>query len=359
MKICFCIGKLSFSGAENVIRYLAEGLLERNHSVSVILLEQMPDEKDMIQKLIIENAIVSESGFVNVLRRIKAIRKSLKTIKPDVFVIFNYAMAFTAVPASLNLPWLKTIVCERNPPECVPKEKTRKCARDFLFHFADVCVSQTNIIAEYFKRIVKQNIVIPNPIRTPGKMCPDVDKRDKVFVTVARLDDYQKNQSMMIRAFAYVVEKHPEYKLHFLGDGPDLEKYKKLVTDLGIQTQVKFCGNVTEPLEYIKNCRAFLLSSNYEGMPNALIEAMSIGLPCISTDCVGGAASELIENNVNGILVPVADELLFSDAMMKLIEDDKYCQKLGEKAFEINQTLEGSEIISEWERVCDSVMRGQ
>lgn len=351
MKICFCIGRLTFSGAENVIRYLAKGLIERNHEVSVILTEQMPKPQDMINGLTVSDAIIREGGPVNAIRRIKAIRRSLIEISPDIFVIFNFAMAFTAVPASIGLGWLKVVVCERNPPQCVPKTKARKIARDILFHFSDACVSQTDEIAAYFARITRRNYVIPNPIRTPGVMCPDVSERKKVFVTVARLDDYQKNQSMMIRAFARAAAAYPEYELHFLGEGADREKYERLIGELGITRSVKFLGNVSEPLAYVKECRAFLLSSNYEGMPNALIEAMSIGLPCITTDCMGGAASALITNGVNGVLVPLADEHAFADSMVKLIQSDELCRKLGKNAFDINQTLDGNRIIDEWEKI--------
>lgn len=356
MKICFCIGKLSFSGAENVIRYLAEGLIERNHEVSIILTEQMPKPQDMIEKLTVSDAVISEGGLINALRRIKSIRQSLYEIRPDIFVIFNYTMAFTAIPASIGLGWMKVVVCERNPPECVPKTKARKMARDFLFHFPDACVSQTRQIASYFSKIAKNNYVIPNPIRTHGVLCSDVSERKKIFVTVARLDDYQKNQSMMIRAFARIVSNFPEYELHFLGEGPDRNKYDQMVRDLGIENNVKFLGRVSEPIEYIKQCRVFLLSSNYEGMPNALIEAMSIGLPCISTDFLGGAASALITNEVNGMLVPLADESLFASSMVTLIRGDEICRELGKNAFKINQTLDGKKIISEWESVCSTII---
>lgn len=351
MKICFCIGKLNFSGAENVIRFLAEKLIKRNHEVSVILLEQMPEESQKIPGLICENAIVSESGIINIFRRIKAQRKALKKLKPDVFVIFNFAMAFTAVPATFFLRKLKVVTCERNDPTSVPKSKKRKLARDLLFAFSDACISQTDDIAKYFLNITKSNFVIPNPIREKSQLCPPVEERKKVFATVARLDDYQKNQTMMINAFANVVKKHPEYELHFLGGGEDLEKYTKLVQKLGITQNVKFLGNVSEPQEYIKTCRAFLLSSNYEGMPNALMEAMAIGLPCISTDCLGGGASSLIVDGVNGFLVERNDEDTFSKKMELLINDDGMCKSLGDVAYEINDRLNGSKIVDLWEEV--------
>lgn len=358
MKICFCIGKLKFSGAENVVRFLAEELIKRGHEISIILLEKMPEESEKIPGLICENAIVTDGGLINVFRRIKAQRKALKKLKPDVFVIFNFAMAFTAVPATFFMKGLKVVTCERNDPVSVPKSRKRRIARDVLFALSDACISQTEEIAKYFGKLCKNNYVIPNPLREKGQLCPPVEERKKVFATVARLDDYQKNQTMMIKAFANVVKNHPEYELHFLGAGEDLEKYNELVQKLGITQNVKFLGNVPEPLEYIKTCRVFLLSSNYEGMPNALIEAMSIGLPCISTDCLGGGASSLIVDGVNGFLVARNDEEAFSQKMELLINDEGMCNSLGNVAYEINDRLIGSKIADIWESILLRIING-
>lgn len=359
MKICFCIGRLSFSGAENVIRYLAEKLIARGHAVSVLLLERMPEEKDLIEGLTVEAALVDGGGFINALRRAKAERTALKKLKPDVFIIFNYTMAYTAVPAVLGLRNIKSVVCERNDPTCVPKSKKRRIIRDVLFGLADACVSQTEAISRYFEKIAKKRYVIPNPIREKGQMCEPLSQRCNVFVTVARLDDYQKNQSMMIRGFAEAVKQHPEYELHFLGDGADLEKYQRLVAELGVADKVKFLGKHPRPLEYVRTCRAFVLTSHYEGMPNALIEAMSSGMPCISTDCLGGGAAALIQNGENGILIPRGDEEELTRQFIRLMEDDALCTRLGNAAFGINDTLDGDRIVSAWETVCRQLMEKQ
>ena len=133
MKICFCIGKLKFSGAENVMRYLLENLIVRGYDVSVIILEKMPEGSECIEGLVCKNAIVSGSGILNALKRVKAQRKALKELKPDVFVIFNYTMAFTAIPATFFMKGIKVVACERNAPEVVPGSNLRRKIRDFLF----------------------------------------------------------------------------------------------------------------------------------------------------------------------------------------------------------------------------------
>lgn len=358
MKICFCIGRLSFSGGENVVRYLVQQLMKRNHDVSVILTEKMPDETDNIECIAVENAIVREGGFINAIRRIRAERTALKKLQPDIFIIFNSAMAFTAIPATFGLQKLKVIVSERNDPTFVPNSRKRKIARDFLFRFVDVCVSQTYVISSYFERFIKNCYVIPNPVRDKVIMCKDILQRKKVFVTVARLDDQQKNQTMMIKGFAQVVNRYPDYELHFLGDGLDMEKYKKLALELGVSGCIKFLGNHPKPLDYIRDCRVFLLTSNYEGIPNSLMEAMSIGLPCIATDCHGGGSAFLIQNGENGILISRENINELIKNMILLIDDDDLCNRLGKKAYEINEYLDGDLIVGMWEEMIINTING-
>ena len=355
MKICLCIGKLSFSGAENVASFLMKSLLERGHEVSALLLEKMPSDKAMIEGLIIEPAFVKGSGVSNAWRRVCAERNALKKLAPDVFIIFNCEMAFSAIPAS-RIMHTKVIVCERNDPTAVPASSKRRKLRNTLYKFADAGVYQTNVIAKYFENITKQNFVIENPIRNKGVLCAPVAQRKKFFSTVARLDDKQKNQTMMIRGFVKATEDYPEYELHFLGDGPDLEKYKTLVAELHAENKVKFLGKHSAPLEYINQGRGFLLTSDFEGMPNALIEAMSVGLPCIATDCLGGGAAALVENGVNGILIDRNDEESLVNNIRRLIENDDLCDVLGMKAYEINDRLDPQKIVDEWENMCKTVV---
>lgn len=356
MKICFCIGKLSFSGAENVASFLMKSFIERGHDVSALLLEKMPEKHEMIEGLKVEGAIVPESGLMNLRKRMSLERKALKKLDPDVFIIFNCEMAFSTVPASRFLR-SKVVVCERNDPVMVPPSEKRRKIRNFLYKFADAGVYQTSVIAKYFENITKQNFVIENPIRNKGVLCPPCAQRKKFFATVARLDDKQKNQSMMIRGFVKATEDHPEYELHFLGDGPDLEKYRALVAELHAEDKVKFLGKHPSPLQYINQARAFLLTSDFEGMPNALIEAMSIGLPCISTDCRGGGAAALVENNLNGILIDRDDEDALVENIRRIISDDAFCDALGKNAYDINERLDPEKIVDNWEKMCETVLK--
>ena len=358
MKICFCIGRMSFSGAENVVRFLAESLLKRGHEVSVLLLERLPDESEYIEGLTVESAIVPGTGVKNILRRVCMERQALKRLRPDVFVIFNCEMAFSAVPASFGLRHTKVVVCERNDPEMVPPSPKRRKLRDILYRLAHAGVYQTERISGYFEKATPVRFVVENPIRGRYDPCLPLAQREPVFVTVARLDDRQKNQSMLIRAFVRAAQVHPEYQLHLLGDGPDEEKYRALIRELGAEDKVKLLGKHSAPQEYIRRCRGFVLTSEYEGMPNALIEAMAVGLPCISTDCGGGGAAALIQNNENGILIDRGDEEALTKQILRLMEDETLCEKLGDAAHQINQRLDPQKVTENWETMCKTLLKG-
>ena len=156
----------------------------------------------------------------------------------------------------------------------------------------------------------------------------------------------QKNQKMMIRAFAKVLERYPDYQLVIYGEGPSREELENLVKELGIEANVSLPGNMTRLHEQMKDAAAFLLSSDYEGMPNALIEAMCMGLACISTKVSG--ATDLIVDHENGILTEVDNEAEFERAIRELIENPQLTERFAKSSVELNEQLELSRIMNQW-----------
>ena len=156
----------------------------------------------------------------------------------------------------------------------------------------------------------------------------------------------QKNQKMMIRAFADVLKIHSDYELVIYGDGPSEMDLKSLIAELGISANVSLPGNVKNLHNSIKSAEIFVLSSEYEGMPNALIEAMCLGLPAISTKVSG--ATDLIRHGQNGILVELDDQAGFTHAMLDLIENQELSAEISKNAVKLNEDLELSKIMNEW-----------
>ena len=152
----------------------------------------------------------------------------------------------------------------------------------------------------------------------------------------------------MIEAFAEVHQRHPEYRLVIYGEGPERKLLEELVKRLGLQELCQLPGATNEVLEKIYSVSLFVLPSDFEGMPNALMEAMSLGLPCISTDCPCGGPRELIRDGENGLLVPVGDKAALVTAMEKLINDRDMALRMSKKALEIRNTHSMDAICKRW-----------
>ena len=163
---------------------------------------------------------------------------------------------------------------------------------------------------------------------------------------------------MLIKAFAIFSKEHPDYILEIYGEGEQEPKIKKMVKKLGLDKKVRFMGYVDNVSERIAEAACFAMSSNFEGMPNALIEAMCIGLPCVAVDCDGGGVRELIKNGVDGFIVEKGDAKELAVKLAKVVDDDKLAAKLSENALEMRKKLKSDKIYSKWVSAIKKVSDG-
>lgn len=357
MRICFVIGSLSYSGAEKIMCYLIDSFKIKN-DVSVILMAE-DAEYDFLQGVkqypIYDKNEVNEGRIYRTLKREKIIRNIVEKERFDIIVSFGVIYNIDLIEACRNCK-SKIILCERNDPYNDPHSKLLRIRRALSYPFADGFVFQTADIMNFFsKKIQKRSVVIPNFIERKINLNDGYNPNRLAFATSARLDNRQKDQITLLRAFANFHSRHEEYTLEFYGDGPDRKLLEDEAKRLGIGSAVVFKGRVKNPMEYIRTAKAFVLTSNYEGMPNALIEAMAHGMPCISSDCSGGGARALINDGVNGLIFPVGDVKALEDTFEKVI-DNEFAEKIGCEAYKINDRLEITKIISIWEKYIKSVI---
>ena len=214
------------------------------------------------------------------------------------------------------------VVSER----CDPIERGF-CDRFFERNFyrkADVIVCQSRKVIDFFsKKAQKKAVVIPNPV-TASAIPPRFEgQRRHTIAGVGRLDG-QKNFEMLISAFASLPEQFSDYTLEIYGGGHAEKKLLALIEDKGIVNRAKLMGVKKNVMYYISDVALYVMSSNYEGFPNALAEAMATGLPVISTDFSTGVAKDIVKSE-NGIVIPVGDEPALVDAMtMMLSSEDKW-----------------------------------
>ena len=252
---------------------------------------------------------------------------------------------------NINIP---IIISERNDPDQASRKE--KILSHLVYRLADCVVVQTNCIKNKIEKFYKKSIdVIANPLTECKTEKIDYTQKKKL-IAVGRLNK-QKNYSLLLKAFKEIVCEYPEYSLDIYGVGEEEQFLKQYVSELNIQKNVSFKGNVDNILEVEKEYDFFVMTSNYEGMPNALAEAMSVGMPCISTDCDGGGAAELISHEKNGLLVQKNNVEALILAMKCYIKQPDYAKLMGEKAKCVRQRLSNKNIMSQWNVLIRNVIK--
>ena len=218
----------------------------------------------------------------------------------------------------------------------------------FLYKRADGFVFQTDEARDYFcKKIQDKSIVIANPVDDRFLKTKYVGYKSTEFINVGRLNE-QKNQILLIESFKDIIKKYPNYKLLIYGEGSLKNELSMYIKDNKLNNNVKLCGNVDDIENILKDKKGFILSSKYEGMPNALMEAMAVGLPCISTSCPCGGPKELIDGNKNGLLVENNNKEELTSSICRLIEDNNICRQLSKNARDKMQEYNCDKIVNKW-----------
>lgn len=352
MRVTYFIGSTTGGGAERVICELATYMSENGHYSEILTVTETERSYDIGNKVVRSTIDTKHKISCN---RIRLIVKMIKLFlfilrnRTDMYVVFlpDTIKAFMIFRKLVRVP---VIVSERNNPESYSEELQLEMRRAFAK--AEGAVFQTenakNFYYENCDESICNAVVIPNAIA--GKLpTPYIGERKEIIVSVGRFKE-QKNFTLLIKAFADVHKEFPTYRLMIYGEGELLDSYIRLCKELHIESAVIFPGFVNNVAEKIKDSEMFVLSSDYEGMPNALIEAMAIGLPCISTDCRGGGARYLIEHERNGLLVEVNNQEALKEAMLKLINNKEISKKLAYRALEINDILSKQRIYALWEK---------
>jgi glycosyltransferase involved in cell wall biosynthesis len=156
---------------------------------------------------------------------------------------------------------------------------------------------------------------------------------------------------MMLRAFRDFNKTCPGYTLEIYGKGAIEGSLKQMAKDMQIDSMVTFCGFCSDVHARIRDASAYLSSSDYEGLSNSMIEAMGLGLPVICTDCPIGGAKMVIQDGVNGILVPVNDHQAMASAMLRLIKEPSLGERMSDNAVKIKEMLNLKNVIDKWEEI--------
>lgn len=337
-------------GAERVISILSNALCTMGHQVEILLYYDRPIFYKINESVLVhsDEEVIGKSG---VLKHIRWRRKYIKEKNPDVVISFlaPFNMINIVAMAGLKIP---LIVADRNDPKKVPGNFVVRKVRDFLYRFANGIVLQNDTNKKYFSKTVqKKSAVIFNPLdlgayEAAALACEEKkEEKKKEIVSVARVIE-QKNPMMLLNAFSRISDKYPDYKLVFYGDGDMRQLVLSKAEELGLADRVKAPGSEKNIFEKIKDSELFVMTSDYEGMPNALIEAMCIGLPCISTKVSG--AVDVIEDGKNGLLIDCRNEDALVEAMDRMLSDSELRETCAKNASKLAELLRTDIITNQW-----------
>lgn len=332
MKIVFVVPDMAGGGTERVISLLANEYVRRGIDTAILSFAGSQQAYPLDERVETVSAGAPSGGSLKVrLARLLFMRRYFKTNKNC--CIFSFSTIGTGfIVLSTIFMKRRMLVSERTDP----RSCDHKAYRNFSYGFCDVLVCQTKDAVSCFpKKLQKRACVIGNPVE---EALPErfIGERRKSITTAGRLEPV-KNHRMLIEAFSIFTKTHPDYTLDIYGQGSLEEELKRYTADLGLQKKVIFHGFCRNVKETIRDSSMFILSSNYEGVSNSMIEALAMGVPVIATDCPIGGSRTYIHDGENGLLVPVGNADRMAEAMSKLSENSELSEKFSKNSINIRK----------------------
>ena len=354
MKITLLISSLSGGGAERVVCNIANYLSARGHDVTVLTVssKRTYSISEAVRCVSLDDGMSkSRFHFADSIRKVIKIRRFFETERPDIYVSFLPKLTELIMLSRKRID-APIIVAERGNPEAfVNSSSVNGLIFRKLYAKADGYVFQTTDAKKFYQQNgidTTNSIIIPNAINSDSLVEPFRGARRKVIVGAGRLSS-QKNFLLLIEAYSMISDELKEYSVEIFGEGPEKSALQKRIDELELNEKVHLMGYSVNLHAEMNDAALFVLSSDYEGMPNALMEAMAMGIPSISTDCPIGGPSFLIDQGKNGLLVPPSNPVALADAMRDLLSDEEKAQRIGREAENIKISLDPQIIYSKWE----------
>lgn len=358
-KIAFFISEICRGGAERVLVNLANNFAKNGDEIFFITTKRVPMEYslcDSIQRISIDEKIeLSTNKILKVIQEIRFIRNICNKKDIDILISFMANNNFKSVIACLGV--CKTLISVRNYP---PKEYynflLKLCAK-LIYPFADGYVFQTTEEAKFFPKFYrKKSEIIYNPVSSRFfNKSIHVEEREGI-VAVGRLEE-QKNYKMLVASYGMLAQKGIKEKLYIYGDGSQRHDLEKIISEKGLGDYIFLKGKVSNVEDVVKKAKLFVMTSIYEGMPNALMEAMALGVPVVCTNCLGGGPRELIKDGENGFLVNRNDSKDFAEKMYTVIKSLDIQKKFSKNAKKTSVRFKDENVMCQWKELVNKVCK--
>lgn len=364
--ILFLVSSMEGGGAERVAALLSNQWVSEGHQVTLMpTFSGRGGSQYRLHERVKLDFLADRVGFtgqspIRKIRRLYALRRAIREIKPDVIVSFLAHVNVAALIATIGIK-TPVIVSERIHPPAFKINKLLYLARKWLYPTANVVVLQTETSKKWMQRHCPQARleVIPNPVVWPlpvGEPAAEPDTlispAKQIVIGVGRLDP-QKGFEDLLNAFALIEKRFPDWDLVILGEGSQYEALMQQCQTLALTDRIHIPGRMGNMSDWYERAGVYVMSSRFEGFPNTLIEAMSHSLPAVSYDCETGP-KDIITDKVNGLLVkPEAGVKGLSAAMATLMEDSSKRISMGKSAAAVQQRFTMEKISDHWNTVFD------
>lgn len=344
MRIAFFIGHMGQGGAERVISILANEYANNGWDVDIVMLLADRVEHDLKPQVRTIPMVGSSQGYIkNVVPWLVRIRRYINTERPDRVVSFMGRINALVLTATLGMR-LPVVVSERNDPKHDGRGKAMLWYCNKIYRRARKIVFQNRHEQSCFDASLKtKGIIIPNPVYVTA--LKGIEGPIPIIATAGRLS-LQKNHYMLVDAMQILHEKYPLIKCRIYGDGSLKETLQQYIDSKDLNSIVTLEGNRRDLHERLADCSMFVLTSNFEGLSNALIEAMMMGMPCITTDYPG--ADELIVDKVNGLIVPREDAKTLAMKIEMIIQNPELRNALSAGALESSVQYRLEPVLKLW-----------
>lgn len=363
MKIGFLINDLCAGGAERATVSLSNSFADKGNEVEIITFcdgESFYPLNENVKTVSADfdeiEHTASVKRLVESVKRMLRLRRLVKERKLDALVGMSFSMTWYAVFATL-FTRTKAVGTERNNPYKYKASRFNTILRKLFYYLCDGYIFQTQKSAHFFtKELKSRDIIIPNAIfnETVYELEPP-ERREKIICAVGRLTA-QKRFDLLIDAFASLAPRYPDYKLLIFGEGELRAELESQSARLGLSDKVLLPGTSPEAVRLVNRTSVFVLSSDMEGMPNALIEAMAMGVPSVSTRCDMGP-EELIEDGVNGLLVDTGSSEQLAAAIGKIIDSPSLAKTLSENGRRMIKTHSIEAISETWLEFLEKIVK--
>lgn len=348
LKLLFVNASLTDGGSEKAMSLVAQVLAARGHDVTMALVREKERTYPIDPSIRIVQFRYGSKGKVGKsLERLRRIRTLIKATEYDFVVCYMWDLNVTTLIAALGLR-KRVIVSERGFPGTSTRGRLSRLLENLTYRSAYRIIYQTREAQTFCPpKLEDKSVVVPNMIDA-GALPVYQGERTQRIVSAGRLGA-QKNFPLLIRSFAQFVETNPDWTLEIYGKGALENELRGLADHLGVAGSVVFAGYVEDIATRIRDAGMFVLSSDFEGISNAMSEAMALGLPVVCTDCPVGGAALLIEDRVSGMLVPVRDKAALTAAMTDVVTDKALARRISEGAQTSVARFTPQRVAEDWE----------